>query len=208
MPYKPDQREYRAMPLLQAQDAPAAKRLESDYYVEGYATTYDQPYEMGVVEGETYYEQIDRGALDSADLSDVIMQYDHQGRVLARQSNGTLLVEPAGSHGLFVAADLSRSAAARDIYGDIQAGLIDGMSWAFTIADGGDYFDRATHTRHITRIRKVYDVSAVSIPANPATDIAARSYCERRAAEEKQEVADNLAKREKVRAECAALLSL
>lgn len=208
MPYKPIQREYRAMPLLQPQGEATARRLESECYVEGYATTYGQPYELGTIEGETYYEQIDRGALDSADLSDVIMQYDHQGRVLARQSNGTLLVEPAGEHGLFVAADLSRSDAARQIYSDIQAGLVNGMSWAFTIADGGDYFDRSTRTRHITRIRKIYDVSAVSIPANPATDISARGYCERRAAEEKQEIADNLAKREKARAECAALLSL
>lgn len=206
MPHKPSEREYRAMPLL----APGSgeKRIQSDFYAEGYATTYNQPYELGHIDGVTYYEQIDPRALIGADLSDVIMQYDHEGRVLARKSNGTLLIEPDDPNGLFVAADLSRSDAARAIYEDIQAGLVRGMSWAFTVADGGDYFDFATHTRTITKIRKVYDVSAVSVPANPATDISARSYCERRAAEEKQEIAENLAKREKTRAECLALLAL
>lgn len=155
------------------------KRFDSEHYVEGYATTYDQPYEMYHYDGVTYYEQIDKGALDTADLTDVIMQFDHEGRVLARASGGeddSLFLDPNDAHGLFVAADLSRSQLARDICGDINAGLITGMSWAFSVDDGGDYYDRATHTRHITKIRKVYDVSAVSIPANPDTEISARSY--------------------------------
>lgn len=208
MPYKPQEREYRTMPLLAPPAEGKSKRLASDHYVEGYATTYNRPYELFHMDGITYFEQIDARALDAADLSDVIMQYDHTGRVLARNSNGTLLLDPQDPNGLFMAADLAHSDQARQIYEDIQARLITGMSWAFTVADGGDHYDPATHTRTITKIRKVYDVSAVSIPANPDTNISARSYCERRAAEEQQEIAAALEKREKARAECLALLSL
>ena len=207
MPVKSD-REYRAMPLMSPPQGDTQKRFDSAYYVEGYATTYNQPYELGTIDGVTYYEQIDPRALIGADMSDVIMQYDHCGRVLARQSNDTLLVDPNDAHGIFVAADLSKSDAAKQICEDIRSGLVTGMSWAFTVDDGGDHFDCATHTRTIFKIRKLYDVSAVSIPANPATDISARGYCERRAAEEKQEIAENLAKRARLAAECGALLSL
>ena len=60
------------------------------------------------------------------------------------------------------------------------------MSFAFTV--GEDEYDRKTHTRTISRITKVYDVSAVSIPANPYTDISARSYFDGVIESEKQEL--------------------
>lgn len=149
------------------------KRIQSDYYVEGYATTFDDPYVL-YDDGETkIYEKIDRHALDDADISDVIMQFDHSGKVFARQRNNTLIVEP-DEHGFFVAADLSKSTAAKQMYEEIDSGLVDRMSWAFTVAE--DAYDRDTHTRTILKIKKVYDVSAVSIPANPSTDISARDY--------------------------------
>lgn len=149
------------------------KRLPSDFYVEGYATTFNDPYVLYEYDGVKYMEQIDRHALDEADMSDVIMQYDHTGRVLARNSNGSLLLEP-NQHGLFIAADLSRSEAARDMYEEINAGLVNRMSWAFHVRE--DTYDRATRTRTILKISKLYDVAAVSMPANPATEISARSY--------------------------------
>ncbi len=62
------------------------------------------------------------------------------------------------------------------MYEAIKAGMVTTMSWAFTIADGGDSYDEDTHTRTITRVKKVYDVSAVSLPANPNTDISARAF--------------------------------
>lgn len=172
MPYKPDSREYRSMAML----APATseKRIESDYYVEGLATTWDRPYLIAEVDGVKYYERIDRHALDGADLSDVIMQYDHRGRVLARNSNGTLILDPSNADGLFIAADLSKSDAARGMYEDIRNQLVTRMSWAFVVAE--DSYDRTTHTRTILKIRKVYDVSAVSVPANGDTHISARSW--------------------------------
>jgi HK97 family phage prohead protease len=162
-------REYRSLALLQPT---TTQRIESDHYVEGYATTFE-PYELYEYDGVKYYEQIDRRALDGADVSDVIMQYDHQGKVLARQSNKTLILE-ADNNGLLICADLSKSEAAREMYNEINTGLVTRMSWAFVVLE--DSYDRETRTRKILKIKKVYDVSAVSIPANNDTQISARSY--------------------------------
>ena len=160
------------MPLLIP--AEANKRFDTDYYVEGYATTFEDPYVLWEYDWVQYKEVIDRHALDGADLSDVIMQYDHGGRVFARTGkSNTLLIEPQ-EHGLFMAADLSKTEQARSMHEDIAAGLVTKMSWAFTVQE--DSYDRDTHTRRILKIKKVYDVSAVSFPANPSTDISARSW--------------------------------
>jgi HK97 family phage prohead protease len=161
------------------------KRIESDSYVEGYATTFNEPYVLWEYDGIKYYEVIDRNALAEADMSDVIMQYDHQGKVLARLSNNTLGLEP-DDKGLFIFADLSKSQASREMYGEIESGLVNKMSWSFTVAE--DKYNNETRTRTITKIKKVYDVSAVSIPANGDTNISARSYCEGVIAKEMQEL--------------------
>lgn len=175
-------REYRAMSLLLP--TAANKRFDTEYYVEGYATTFDDPYVLWEEDGVQYKEVIDRNALVGADLSDVIMQRDHTGTVLARLSNGTLIILPDPT-GLFVAADLSKSVAARNLHEEISNQLITKMSWAFTVAE--ESYDRVTHTRRILRIKKVYDVSAVSLPANPSTDISARSWLDGVIEAERQE---------------------
>ena len=183
MPVKKE-REYRtvAAPLSVAA---AAKRIDTEYYVEGYATTFDKPYLLYEFEdGTKFYERIDAHALDGADMSDVIMQYDHEGRVFARESNNTLILIP-DHKGLLIAADLSKTDLARGLYQDIEAGMITKMSWAFTVSE--ESYDRATRTRTILKIKKVYDVSAVSIPANGDTEIAARNFASRSYEEEKQE---------------------
>lgn len=113
------------------------------------------------------------------------MQYDHQGKVLARLSNGTLGIEPT-EKGLFIYADLSKSQEARELYEEIKNGLVTKMSWAFTVAD--EEYDKETRTRIIKRIKKVYDVSAVSIPANQDTEISARSYLDGVIEKEQQEL--------------------
>lgn len=173
MPMMKD-REYRTMiqPLLIPQGT-KEKRIDTDFYVEGYATTFDKPYLLYEYDGQKYFERIDRNALVGADMSDVIMQYDHSGKVLARLSNKTLGVEVTES-GLFTFADLSKSRAAQDMFEEIKNGLITKMSWAFRVTE--DSYDRDTRTRTILKIAKVYDVSAVSIPANGDTEISARSY--------------------------------
>ena len=178
------EREYRsiAMPFT---TQVSQKQFDSEYYVEGYVTTFNTPYPLYEFEdGTKYYEQIDRHALDDADMSDVIMQYDHCGRVYARQSNNTLKLIP-NDKGLFMAADLSKTDLAKGLYQDIDAGMITKMSWGFVVAE--DSYDAGTHTRTILKIKKVYDVSTVSIPANDNTNIAARSYASGRHEAEKQE---------------------
>ena len=164
-------REYRMMlPLTAAQ---TEKRFDSDYYVEGFATTFNKPYELYEYDGVKYYEMIDRHALDGADMTDVIMQFDHSGKVLARNKNNTLGWELL-DEGFFVFADLSKSESARSLYEEIENELVTKMSWAFVVSE--DEYDRDTRTRIIKKVKKVYDVSAVSIPANSDTDISARSY--------------------------------
>lgn len=135
-------------------------------------------------DGTKFYERIDAHALDDADMSDVIMQYDHEGRVFARESNNTLILIP-DHKGLLIAADLGKTDLARGLYQDIEAGMITKMSWAFTVSE--ESYDRATRTRTILKIKKVYDVSAVSIPANGDTEIAARNFASRSYEAEKQE---------------------
>lgn len=151
---------------------PTEKRIDTDYYVEGYATTFDQPYLLFEIGGQKYYERISSDALVGADMSDVIFQYNHEGKVLARQSNETLGIE-TDAHGLFVYADLSKSRAAQELYDEIKSGLVTKMSWGFTVRE--ESFDKDTLTWTIHKINRVYDVSAVSIPANADTEITARS---------------------------------
>lgn len=176
MPAKPSERQYRslAVPLnVRAADGAIKKRFDTEYYVEGYASTFNDPYVLFEdFDGTKYIEVISPDAFREADMSDVILQFDHAGRVYARMSNGTLVVEP-DEQGLFIAADLSRSQGARDLFEEIKAGLITRMSWSFTVA--ADEYDRETHTTTITRVKKVFDVSAVSLPADPNTEISARN---------------------------------
>ena len=115
----------------------AEKRIDTDFYVEGYATTFDKPYLLYEWDGNKYYERIDRNALAGADMSDVIMQYNHEGKVLARLSNGTLGVE-ANDNGLFTFADLSKSRAAQDMFEEIKNGLVTKMSWAFRVSEDSE----------------------------------------------------------------------
>lgn len=148
---------------------------DGEYIVEGYATTFNDPYVMWEMDGIQYKEQIDRHAFDDADMTDVIFQFDHAGRVFARQKNGTLFLAP-DDHGLHIRADLSKTEGSRAMYEDIKAGLVSEMSFAFTVAE--ESYNVETHTRNIIKIKKVFDVSAVSIPANPGTEISARNAFE------------------------------
>lgn len=157
------EREYRKAEAFEAKD---------EMIVEGYASTFE-PYVMYSDGDVDYSERIDPHAFDEADMSDVIMQYDHEGRVYARQSNGTLELS-VDDHGLKIRADLSKTEGARKLYEDIREGMVTQMSFAFTVRE--DAYDKSTRTRNILKINRLYDVSAVSIPANPGTEISARSY--------------------------------
>lgn len=159
-----DNREYRDMEL---RTVPFEEGDEPSFFVEGYASTFE-PYKLMTMDDVDYFERIEPTAFEGADLSDVVFRVDHVGRVYARSSAGTVNVW-ADEHGLAQKTDLSKTQAARDLYADIEAGNYPKMSFAFTVAE--DHYDKATHTRIIDRIAKVFDVSPVSFPANPGTEL-------------------------------------
>ena len=161
-----DDREYRSMELRIAQSEEGA---EPSFFVEGYASTFE-PYTLFTRDGIDYKEQILPTAFDDADLSDVVFRVDHVGRVYARSSAGTCEVW-TDEHGLAQRTNLGITQKARELFADIAAGNYPSMSFAFKVADDGDHYDRATHTRVIERIAKVFDVSPVSFPANPGTEL-------------------------------------
>ena len=160
-------REYRMMEMRIQK--PEAEEAEKSYMVEGYASTFER-YKLLTIDNEDYYEQIDPAAFDEADLSDVVFRIDHEGAVYARTSSGDLELW-TDEHGLGNRTDLSRTRRAQEIFDEIAAGHYPKMSFAFTVAEGGDHYDKATHTRVIDRIAKVFDVSPVSFPANPTTEL-------------------------------------
>lgn len=151
-----------------------AKKPNDRYTVEGYAMKFER-YKLCTVDGVDIYEEFDRSCFKNTDMSDVIMQYDHSGAVYARIKNGTLKLS-VDNVGLFIQADLSKTEKAKSLFEDIQKGMIDEMSWSFK--KGDYYFDKKTRTIVHKTIEKIYDVSAVSIPANENTEIYARSFCE------------------------------
>lgn len=168
-------REYRSM-RMEIREAGDGKKT-----VEGYATTFDEPYPL--YEGKYYkvYEKIDPHAFDECDMSDVIMQYDHEGRVFARNKNGTLTLA-IDQKGLKISADLGGTEIGRQLYEEIKGGYTDKMSFGFVVEEDKREVTRIHDeeleivTRTITKVKKLYDVSAVSLPANDATSISARRY--------------------------------
>ena len=176
MPTKFDKREYRKIDaaLMETRTAEDGAKI-----VEGYATTFNQPYQLWRDKEMTVNEQVDRNAFAETDMSDVIMQYDHEGRVFARIANGTLELE-SDEHGLRIRANLGGTEIGRQLFEEIEGGYTNKMSFGFTVtgeerkttrdADG-----HITVLRTITKIGKLFDVSAVSLPANDATEISARN---------------------------------
>lgn len=174
-----------------------------DYFVEGYASTFE-PYEMMEIDGRTFYERIDRHAFDEADMSDVVFLRDHEGRVLARTKNGSveLLID---DHGLRQRTNLGLTGASREMFEDIQTGNYSQMSFSFVVEE--DHFDKATNTRVIDRIKKLYDISAVSFPANPGTEIGV-SYRDYFNGVIEAERAERLEAEKKARAKARLMLKL
>ncbi len=175
MPYLPEVRQYRNFAATNFQ--PVAQDSDSEvrtYSVEGHFTEFESEYPL--VPG--FYETIDRHALDHTDMSDVLFQFNHGGMVLSRLRNGSLSVG-IDERGGWAKADLGGCQQGRDLYEAISNGLIDRMSFGFTIAEGGVTYEEDDegniHSR-ITDIDKLYDVSAVDLPASEYTDISARSY--------------------------------
>ena len=162
-----NEREFRSFAQIVQRDADDLEE-NKQYIVEGYASTFD-PYTLWTTEdGVEIKEQISPDAFEETDVSDVVFRVDHEGAVFARTSNGLISLE-VDEHGLKTRIDLSKTEKARGIFEDIEAGMYPQMSFAFTVER--EAWDRETHTRHVEKIGKLYDVSAVSFPANPGTEI-------------------------------------
>ena len=162
------EREYRNMTYAIRSDG----GNEPSFLVEGYASTFE-PYKLIEIDGEDYNERIEPTAFDEADMSDVVYRIDHEGKVYARSSAGTIKLD-IDEHGLHQVTDLGATRAAQEHFEEIKAGLYPQMSFAFTVAE--DHYDADTRTRIIDRIGKVFDISAVSFPANPTTELHVRNY--------------------------------
>lgn len=179
-------REYRRTADFEAR-ADGGNPLKEEKRVAGYACTFDEEYLLFDWGDYRVLEKIDRHAFDDCDMSDVIMQYDHHGRVFARGSNGTLSIS-LDDHGLKVEADLGGTRGGADLYEEIRGGYTTKMSFGFrvtedkrdteTVVDHENNITKVTVHRTITKISKLYDVSAVSLPANDGTEISARSFSE------------------------------
>jgi len=151
---------------------------ENKMLIEGYAITFDKPatHQYGI---RKFTETIKSGALDKTDMKDVPLRYNHNDNVMimARTRNKSLkLIKD--QKGLKVEADLLDTQSNRDLYKGIKEGLIDKMSFAFTVADKGDtwtYGEKET-VREINNIARLYDVSVVDTPFYNSTSIYARSF--------------------------------
>ena len=185
-----NEREYRNMTFEVRKDGD-----EPSFLVEGYASTFER-YKLLEIDGEDYNEQIMPEAFDEADMTDVVFRVDHEGPVYARASAGTVTLD-IDEHGLHQIADLSKTQRSRDLFEDIAAGNYPQMSFAFTI--GEEHYDAETRTRVIDRVAKVFDVSPVTWPANPTTELHARAYFEGVIEEEKAAEAERLAAEEERR---------
>ena len=162
-----DGREYRRMILTPSEDA-------ESYNVRGYATTFGETYTLLSGPGYRFDERVDAHAIDNCDMSDVIMQYDHEGRVFARTSNDTLKLEP-DAHGLRIDAYLGGTEIGRALFDEIKGGYTNKMSFGFRVdtdkIDEEEKDGLTIYTRTITGFKKLYDVSAVSLPANDGTEL-------------------------------------
>lgn len=199
MPIKAD-REYRSLTLAPTED----------FVVKGDFSTYDQPYMLGSYEEPGYrvevWEQVARGAFDETDMTDVIMQYDHQGRVFARKSNNTLEIELEDTP--HMRASLGGTEIGRQLFEEIKGGYTNKMSFGFTVKadkreqteekrDDGSILIKTLRT--ITGIGKLYDVSAVSLPANDQTSISARAFSDGVSREVLEEVKEAKAREQEIK---------
>ena len=158
---------------------------DNEMILEGYAATFEEPtilYKIGETE---YKEVIERGAFDETDMKDCCLKYNHSDNIplLARTKGGSLELS-VDNRGLFFRAKLLNTQSAKDVYTLVRSGALDKCSFAFTIKE--DTYDRASNTRHIKKIEKLYDVAIVDIPAYDSTSVSARSFFESQVESERQ----------------------
>lgn len=145
-----------------------ADEQNEEMIVEGYAVKFDSPATHG------FTEVIDKHAFDVCDMSDVCLKYNHSDTnyILARTRNHSLQLN-VDDIGLKIRASLIDTSTNKDIYKMVKAGLLDKMSFAFTVSD--EDWNYETDTRTIKGIDKLYDVAIVDVPFYDSTEVFARS---------------------------------
>ncbi len=168
--------------------------------LEGYAAKFDTPTVLYKINGVEYKEIIDKGAFDNCDMKDCCLKYNHEASVplLARTRGGSLKLS-IDEVGLKFHAELVDTQVSRDVYALVQAGVLDKCSFAFTISEDGDYFDKETLTRHLTKLDKLFDVAIVDIPAYEDTNVSARSFFELDYEKNKQECLQRATRKRKLK---------
>lgn len=152
----------------------------------GYPVVFEERTVMFEFEGIKYYEIIDRNAFSQAEMHDVVLVLNHTGKPFARTKNGTLNLN-IDDKGVSFRASM-KTKAGIEIYEDVKSGLLDKMSFAFSLQPDGEEYDAKTHTRKITGIKRLYDVSVVTFPAYEQTSVSARSFFEAEVEKERMEV--------------------
>ena len=158
----------------------AEKRAEGEeeYVIEGRPIVYDSVTDIGY-----FRETIAKGALDNTDLKDVplLINHDDNGLPLARSRNNNanssmqLLVDDEGML-IRTKLDVEKNPQAQALYSSVLRGDIDGMSFAFSIADEEwTGLDTEAPLRTVKEISKVYEVSCVTWPAYKSTSVEARN---------------------------------
>lgn len=170
---------------------PEAKEL----WVEGYAVRFNSPTVLFEYDGVEYKEEIMRGAFEGCKMEDVIFNYNHSGKVMARTRNETLTLTTDNT-GLFIRARLDGTEEGRRLYDEISKGYIDRMSFRFNI--GAEAYDQDEHKWTVTRIKRLWDVSAVDIPAYDDTSIETRRADAEAVARESRQAAEAALLREKL----------
>lgn len=152
-------------------DAPAGAE---SLILTGRPIVFDTPTVINDPAGK-YIEIIKRGALDGADLSDVRLFYNHDtNKVPLARTPRTMRLMPTPA-GMDMEATLPNTQDAKSVHEAVKRGDLTGMSFAFKVAPGGDYYDASTNTRTITKIERVLECSIVPFPAYPTTSVEARS---------------------------------
>lgn len=202
---KTSNREFRNIPLERFELRAEGENAET-MNVRGYASTFEE-YVLFEDGKDKFMERIEPTAFEGCDMSDVVFRKDHEGTVFARTSNGALKLD-VDKHGLLTDTDLSRTASARQMYEEIKAGMYTQMSFAFVVDDDEVVRDKDNHTytRIIKHIAKLYDVSPVSFPANPGTDIYARSRFDGAIEAEQQELLHRAKMLELAKAKARAIM--
>ena len=147
---------------------------EKALILSGRPVVYDSPTQIKDISG-SYIEIIRRGALDSADLSDVRLLVGHDTSKVPLARTPKTMSLKLDEDGLTFEAVLPDTEAGRAAYKSVERGDLRGMSYAFTVPEGGDEYDPKTNTRTINKIAKVYECSLTAFPAYESTTVSAES---------------------------------